>query len=130
MLIYILLSDWCCCMSECICCHASMAGLVWMVLLVVLQSEVSVENLQRANRSLEQRLTLTQSELTAAKATLAATQGDYDSYKVSLSLSLVMNKSLNVGAGLCYFWGINFYLIKGGSSKLFFKYCFSSLVND
>ncbi len=48
-----------------------------------LQSEVSVENLQRTNRSLEQRLALTQSELTATKASLTATQGDYDNYKVS-----------------------------------------------
>lgn len=50
--------------------------------LLLLQTEVSVENLQRVSRGLEHRLTMTQSELAATKATLAATQSEYDSYKV------------------------------------------------
>lgn len=41
-----------------------------------------MDNLQRVSRGLEQRLTLTQSELMAVKASLATTQSEYDSYKV------------------------------------------------
>ena len=47
-----------------------------------IQSEVSVENLQRSNRNLEQRLSLVQTELATTQAALTSTQTDYENYKV------------------------------------------------
>jgi len=43
-----------------------------------------VDNLQRVNRGLEQRLALVQSELSTVKAATAATQSEYENYKVRI----------------------------------------------